>query len=178
MGYTDRNGTYHAYHQNIGLSLHSFRECDANGDVGDVTANGGILASNTTPIMRGASGLISQEISWAAGNAHPIVCQVCLPSDFDGQNDVMLDLWVSSGTTNAATMAVTSSWNAGATVTDSASDAATLSATMHKITATISADDIPDAASFVTLVITPPTHATDAIQLHAARMRYTAKTVS
>lgn len=179
MGLTGNTGTYHAFHQSIGLSLHGFRECtDANADVGAIAANGGILASDTTPIMRGASGLISQEISWAAGNVDPIVCQVALPEDFDGRDDVLLDLWVSSGTTNAATMAVTSSWDAGATVTDSASDTATLSATLHKITARISAADIPDTASFATILLTPPTHATDAIQLHAARLLYLPKKTS
>jgi hypothetical protein len=175
MGYHDTNGVYHAFHTNKLLSLHDFRECDANGDVGAIAANGGILASDTTPIMRGAAGLISQEISWAAGNADPIVCQCALPSDFDGRNDVLLDLWVNSGTTNAATMGVGTSWDGGATITDSASDVGTLSATTHRITATIAAADVPDGASFVTIVLTPPTHATDAIQLAAVRLRYTVK---
>jgi hypothetical protein len=178
MGYTDNNGTYHAYHANILISLDGFRECDANGDVGAIAANGGILASDTTPILRGASGLIAQEISWATGNVDPIRCQVALPSYFDGRDDVLLDLWVSSGTTNAATFAVTSSWDAGATVTDSASDAATLSATPHRITCTISAADVPDGAAFVTILLTPPTHATDTIQLHSARIRHTERVTS
>lgn len=173
MGYTSRRGTYIPFAGSISIPLHSFREADANGDVGAIAANGGILASDTTPIMRGASGLISQEISWATGNADPIVCQFSLPNNFDGNDDVTLELWVSSGTTDVATIAVTSSWDAGATVTDSASDAATLSATLHKITATIAASDIPDSASYVTLVLTPPAHAANAIQLTAARLLYT-----
>lgn len=172
MGITGNNGTYHPFHTCIGLSLHSFRECDVNGDVGAIAANGGILASDTTPIMRGAASLISQEISWATGNADPIVCQIALPTDFDGRDDVLLDLFVSSGTTNVATMAVGSSWDAGATITDSASDAGTLSATQHRIRAVISAVDIPDSANFVTIVLTPPTHATDTVQLHGARLLY------
>ena len=173
MGFHDQNGTYHAYHACVPLSLHSFREADANADVGAIAANGGILASDTTPIMRGASSLISQEISWASSNSDPIVCQFALPPDFDGRNDVLVEFWVYSGTTNAATISVASSWDAGATVTDSAVGSA--SATIHKTTATIAAADIPDSASFVTLLLTPAAHTTDALQLVAARLKYVAR---
>lgn len=178
MGFHDLQGFYHDYRAVIPLSLNDFREADANGDVGAITANGGILASDTTPILRGASGLISQEVSWATGNADPIVCQMALPPDFDGRNDVQVDLWVYSGTTDAATFTVASSWDAGATVSDTASDASTKSATIHKITATIAAADVPDTAAFVTLLLTPAAHATNAIQLVAARLTYVARQTS
>lgn len=176
MGFNDANGQYHAFHANRVLSLHDFREADANADVGAIAANGGILASDTTPIMRGASGLISQEISWAAGNADPIVCQIALPSNFDGRNDVLVDLWGYSGTTNPVAFTVASSWDGGATVSDTATGLA--SATSHKLTATIAAPDIPDGASFLTLLLTPAAHATDAMQLQAARIRYVDRTTS
>lgn len=176
MGYTDKKSQYHAYHSDIPVSLHDFREVDANGDVGAIAANGGILASDTTPIMRGASGLISQEISWAATNSDPIVLQKALPEDFDGKEDVLVELWVNSGTTDAASMGIASSWDAGATVSDTADDAATKSATTHKISAVIAAADIPDGASFLTLMITPPAHTTNAINLANVRILYTPKT--
>jgi hypothetical protein len=171
MGFNDANGNYHAYRASILLSLDDFRECDANGDVGAIAANGGLLASDTTPILRGAASLISQEISWAAGNADPIRCQVALPEDFDGRNDVLVDLWgYSGGTTNAVSFTVASSWDGGATVSDTAIGLA--SATSHRLTATIAASDIPDGASFVTLLLTPAAHATDTMQLQAARVRH------
>lgn len=172
MGYHDQNGFYHEFQATLGLSLHSFREADANADVGNIVANGGILASDSTPIMRGAAGLIAQEISWAASNSDPIVCQVALPADFDGRNDVTLELWVNSGTTDPATFTVASSWDGGATVSDTATDGAK-SATTHKITATIDKADIPDGAAFLTLLLTPGAHTTNAIQLQGARLLYT-----
>ena len=177
MGITGQTGTYHAFREQIPLSLIAFRESDASADVGNIVANGGILASDTTPVLRGASGLISQEISWASSNSDPIVCQAMLPECFNGQEDVYVELWVSSGTTDAATFTVATSWDAGATVTDTATDGAK-SATMHKITATISAGDIPDSASFVTVLLTPAAHTTNAVQLHAARLGFLPKTVS
>lgn len=156
----------------VPISLHSMREADANGDVGNAAAIGGVLASDTTPIMRGVSGGIGQEISWAAGNADPVVCEVALPPDLDDTQDVTLALQVYSGTTNAATMSVKTSWDHGATVTDSADDSGTKSATFHEITATIAAADVPANPKTVTILLTPPTHATDAIQLCGAQLRY------
>lgn len=58
---------------------------------------------------------------------------------------------------------------------DSASDAGTLSATEHAITATIAAADIPAGANRVTFRITPPAHAADAINLTGARLNYKRK---
>ena len=73
MGFHEVNGNYIAFREVLDCtSLHDFRETDANGDVGAITANGGILASDTTPIMRGASGLISQELHFI-----PSVRDIC-----------------------------------------------------------------------------------------------------
>lgn len=156
------------------FSLYDFREVDANSDVGAITANGGILASDTTPILRG-NAAETQEISWATGNADPIALQTALPPDFDGTGDVTVELWVNSGTTDAATFTVESGFDGGALVSDSADDTATKSATTHRITATIAAADIPDSAAFLTLVLTPAAHATNAIQLQSLRLSYRKK---
>lgn len=159
----------------IPLSLSAFREVDANGDVGDVTANGGILASDTTPIFR-ADANESQEIAWATGNVDPIALQISLPTDLDDTGNVTLDLWVYSGTTDAATFTVETSWGGAALVSDSASDSALKSATVHKVTATIDAGDVPANAGFVTIALTPTNaHATNAYQLCGARLNYKRK---
>lgn len=158
----------------IPLSLYDFREVDASSDVGNAAANGGLLASDTTPILRG-NAAESQEISWAAGNVDPIALQTTLPPDFDGSANVTLELWVNSGTTNGASFTVETGWDGGALVSDAVDDSATKSATTHKVTATIAAADVPDTAAFLTLVLTPPTHATDAIQLLGARLLYKRK---
>lgn len=159
----------------INLKLNDFREVDANGDVGAITANGGILASDTTPILRGDTAE-SQEIFWAAGNADPIQVSLSLPSSLDGAQDVLLDLDVYSGSTDAATPTVETSWDGGTQVVDSASDTATKSATVHRITATIAAADIPDSPARLTIALTPPTHATNGIGLVRAALRYSPKT--
>lgn len=153
------------------ISLYLFREVDANSDVGNTVANGGILASDTTPILRG-NAAETQEISWATGNTDPIAVHLTLPANFSGATAATIDLWVNSGTTDAATFTVESGWDGGALVSDSADDSGTKSATTHKITATIAAADIPDTAQNVTIILTPAAHATNAIQLLGARLNY------
>ncbi len=158
----------------IGISLYDFRECDANGDVGNTAANGGILASDTTPIMRGDAAE-SAEIFWAASNSDPITCQKSLPADFDDTQDVTVEVWLYSGTTDAADLTIETSWDGGALVSDAVSDTATKSATVHKLTATIANGDIPAGANRVTIAITPPAHTTDGIGLCGIRFLYTPK---
>jgi hypothetical protein len=157
-----------------GISLRDFREVDANGDVGAIAAACGVLGSDTTPILRAAATTESEEISWATGNVDPISVQLSLSSDeLDDTRDVTLELDVYSGTTDAATFTVETTWNAGTIVADSASDAATKSATAHTITATIAAADIPTSVRRVTIALTPTNaHASNAYQLVGARLKY------
>jgi hypothetical protein len=176
MGFTAQNGTYHAFRKNIPISLHDFREASSAGVVGNIAANGGILASDTTPIMRGLSGTIAQEISWASSNNDPIVAQVSLPPDLDGDEDVHVECLVSSGTTNAASLTVETAWDNEDKVVDSAVGQATTAA--HKTLAVISGSDIPDGASFLTLLLTPVAHTTNALNLHGVRVTYVPKTVA
>lgn len=165
------NGT-----KTISLGLGDFRVVTSGGDVGDIAAIGGHLASDTTPILRGdANG--SWEISWAADDVSPVGVQVTLPPDFDDTANATVDFVVYSGATDAATLGLASSWNGGTEVTDSADDAGTKSATRHTITATIAHGDIPAGATHVTFRITPPAHASDAIQLTGVRVNYTPKAV-
>jgi hypothetical protein len=155
----------------IELSLNDVREVDANTDISNIAANGGLLASDTTPILRGDAAE-SWEISWATGNADIIALQKALPFDFSGASDVTVQLMVSSGSTDAASFTVESGWDGAALVSDSVDDSATKSATKHNVTATIAAADIPDTARYLTLILTPPAHATNAIQIHGIRLLY------
>jgi hypothetical protein len=167
---TGTDGTYHAYRSVIPLPLHGFREM-TTGDVSNIAANGGILASDTTPIMLGVGSTISQEISWAASNNDQIGCQVALPADFDGRQDVLVEAWVYSGTTDAASFTVQTSWDGGTAVSTTLTDGAK-SATVHRISAVIPAGSIPDAASYVSLTLDPAAHTTNATNLANIRLSY------
>ncbi len=172
----DAQGNYHAFRSPILFSLFDFREATA-GDEGNIVANGGVLASDTTPALSGTAATVSQQISWVAGNVDQVVLSKALPEDFDGRDDALLELWVNSGSTDLASFTVLSNWDgAAADVTDPATDPAA-SATTHKITARIAASDIPDAPSFLSLGLTPAAHATNPIVLVAARLTYFPRTL-
>lgn len=153
----------------IVFSLNEFREVTSGGDVGNVAAIGGELASDTTPILRGDAAE-STEIAWAASNSDIIAAQKNLPDEFDGSRDVKVDLiTVSAGTTNAASFTVETSWDGGAVVADTATGAA--STTPGTATATIAAADVPNKPFRVTLMLTPAAHTTDVVSLLGVRMR-------
>ena len=162
----------------INIPLTSWREVSATGDVSNIAGNGGVLASDTTPVYDAVATSNEHEILWATGNADPIGISLGLPRDFDDTADATLDLEVSSGTTDAATIVCASAWSAGAAgteVSDSTSDTATKSATPHRVSITIAGSDIPAGARRVTIRLTPPTHATDTIALHATGLAYKRK---
>jgi hypothetical protein len=159
----------------IGISLFDWREVTSGGDVGDIAANGGILASDTDPILR-ADAAESHEIVWAAGNADIISTHLTLPSNFNGASDATLDLWIltdnaGGGGIDAGTFTVETSWDGGALVSDTATDG-TPAITSHKITATIAAADIPNTASYVTIHLTLNAHASDPVSLLGARLNF------
>lgn len=174
MGFHDSQGHFHAFRSVIPISLNDFRLA-TTGDVGNTVANGGLLSSDTAPTLSGAGSTYGQRITWAASGVVEILTQRALPADFDGKEDVLIELDVSSGgTTNLASFSVLSSWDGGATVTDTATDPAA-SVTVHTVTARIAASDIPDAPARLSFALVPAAHGTDTMLLDAVRISYVAK---
>lgn len=161
----------------VELSLNDFRETTAGGAVGNIAANGGLLASDTTPVL-GATANKAQQITWATGNTDVISIQKSLPKDFDGSGDAILELEVSSGTTDAFNVSVESVWDNGTPVVDVADDAATKSATFHTVSVTVAAADIPDAAKSVQFLLTVPAHATNAFNLLSSKLVHKKKALA
>jgi hypothetical protein len=160
----------------VTIPLSAWRVVSATGDVGDIAAIGGVLASDTAPIFEAVATSNEQAIRWVATGVEPIGVSIALPRDFDDTADATLDLEISSGATNAATMGCASAWSAGAAgteVSDSTVDVA--SATPHRLSITIAAADIPAGARRATFRLTPPAHAADAISLHASGLAYKPK---
>ena len=156
------------------IPLTAFREVTSAGAVGAIAAIGGVLASDTTPVLGAAATSEAMQIVWAAGNADIIQASISLPGDFSGAFDVLLELQVltdnaGGGGIEAATFTVNSSWDNGAQVVDTATDG-TPAVTVHKVTATIAAADVADAPSFVNIQLVPGTHANDPIHLLSARL--------
>jgi hypothetical protein len=166
-----------ASHGFVDIPLGAFREVDADGDVraaADAAAagSGGVLASDTTPILEGAGTTNAQRLLWATGNADRIAASVCLPPDFDGAADCIVQFIVSSaGTTDSFNAAVlVTNWNGGADVTDALTDTATTAVKVAP--GTVAAADIPATPLCVTVSLTPPAHAADALHVYGCRILY------
>jgi hypothetical protein len=153
------------------FSLYDLREVDANGDVGNIAANGGLLASDTTPFLEGNANE-DQQVVWAVANVDVVCAHTTLPRDFrSAGTDVTCRLIVSSGATDATSFTIRTNWDGGAQVVDSGTGSA--SATAHEIAITIASGDIPASPKRLTLQIEPNAHANNTFTLHGFRIEYT-----
>ena len=156
----------------IDFPLNSFRET-SGGNVGNAAANGGVLASDTTPILAGKGGGSnrSQRLSWAASNVDEISSIASVPGDFDGTQDCYVELIGLGDADDWDATSVITNWNDGVNITD-ATDSPAGGTAATVCTATVAAADVPDAPYTVSLTIIPPTHGTDSLVLLGARIRY------
>lgn len=158
----------------LGIPLNTFREASAF-DVGNIAANGGILASDSTPILDAINGATDgcQRLLWAASNNDQVVTSLPVPPDLDYNQPLVLHTRiVSGGTTNPVGFTVDTFFNEGDTkVTDTSQTNQT--ATYGEKTTTIAAADIPSGAQVITIGLTPVAHTTDSMALTAAWLEYT-----
>ena len=158
----------------IPLPLPSWREA-TNFDVANIAANGGVLASDSTPILEAINAATDgcQRLLWAASNGDQIIAQVPLPPDLDTGKDIVLSFRiVSAGTTDAVGFTVDSFFNEADTkLVDTSGTNQT--ATYAVVTATIAASDIPAGAQTLTIGLTPVAHTTDTLAMTSARVTYT-----
>jgi hypothetical protein len=151
--------------QVIDVPLTALREVSTMA-VGNIAANGGLLASDTTPILGPINGATAgcQRIQWASSNNDVVMFQVSLPANMYVDGDITLSARIASGgTTNAVGFTVTSYFGeTGAAVTDTTGTNQTTTYSM--VTATIAAADVV-AASVLTVSLTPAAHTTDTLNL-------------
>ena len=160
----------------IPMSLMALREA-ATMAVGNIAANGGLLASDTTPILGPVNGATAgaQQVSWAAGNNDAVIFQAPLPPDLDDTADLILHTRIkSAGTTDAVGFAVVSYFNeTGAAVADTSQTNQT--ATWAEKLTTIAAADVPAGAQTITVELTPVAHTTDIMYLSSVWLEYKTK---
>lgn len=158
------------------VSLMQLREA-TNFDVGNTAANGGVLASDTTPILDGINDATDgcQQVRWAASNNDQVVFQTPLPPDLDDTKDVVLHFRIkSAGTTDAVGFTVDSFFNEGDTKVVDISQTNQTTDWLEK-TATIAAADVPSGAQTLTVGLTPVAHTTDIMYLSAVWIEYQRK---
>jgi hypothetical protein len=158
----------------LNIQLDNFKET-TNFDVGAIAANGGVLASDTTPVRDAINAATDgcQRLLWAASNNDQVTTQLALPPDLDVTADIVVHFRiVSGGTTDAVGFTVDSFFNEGDTkVVDTSGTNQTT--TYAEVTATIAASDVPAGAQTLTIGLTPVAHTTDTLAMSACWIEYT-----
>jgi hypothetical protein len=160
----------------IPVPLATVREL-TTGTHSDVAGNGGLLASDTTPILGAANGDTdgAWRVAWAGGNSDAIGFQVPLPPDLNDAADVVIHFRAAmAGTDDIPVISADSYFNEGDTKVEDDSGAVT-GATYAEYTITIAHGDVPAGAQTLSVELTPAAHATNALYLTAIWIEYTRK---
>lgn len=158
----------------IGIPLESLRETDGT-NIPNAAGNGGILASDTTPVLDYANGDTDSafDLTWAASNQDAVAFQFMVPTDYDEASNMVLNIKAAmGGATDTPTIALDTYFGLGDTKVEDATGAVT-GATPAVYTATIAAADIPASATIATIELTPGAHTTDALVVYEIYLTYT-----
>ncbi len=162
---------YESVQRFLPLSLVNAREV-SSGDPGNIAANGGILASDTTPVLEAANGATDSmlRITWASSNVDPIAISAALPPDLDVAADLVFHYRATTGgTTDSFKLTLESWFNEGDTkVSDTSAVNLTQNGTYAEGTITIAASDVPAGAQTITINLFPATHGNDTCLLNSA----------
>lgn len=157
----------------IPVPLTTVREVVSN-NITNAAGNGGLLASDTTPIFEFTNGDTDSalRLRWAASNSDAIVFQVPLPPDLDDAANVEVHFRAAmAGATDTPVVSADSYFNEGDTKVED--DSTALSNSVAEKTITIDAADVPSGAQTLTVELTPGAHTTDAMHLYAIWVEYT-----
>ena len=149
------------------------------GAVPNAAANGGLLASDSTPVLNTVTGATdgALRLAWAASNSDAGGFLVGLPSDFDADQDVVVYFRAAmAGATDTPTLALDSYFNEGDTKVEDATAAVTGTG-YAEYSATIAAADVPSGARTLSVEVTPGAHTTDALYITAIWVEYTRKLI-
>lgn len=156
------------------VPLTSLREVFTNA-ITNVAGNGGVLASDTTPILQFTNGDTDSalRLAWAASNSDPLIFQVPLPPDLDGTAVVEVHFRAAmAGATDTPVISADSYFDEGDTKVED--DSAAVTGTSYaEYTITIAAADVPDTAQTMTVELTPGAHTTDILYMTAVWVEYT-----
>ena len=157
----------------IPVSLASVREITTGAFI-NAAGNGGILATDTTPILNTINGDTdgAWRLAWAASNSDAIGFQVPLPPDLDEASVVEIHLRAyMAGATDTPVISADSYFDEGDTKVED--DSPALDATPTERIITIAAADVPAGAQTLSVELTPGAHTTDILYVTAIWVEYT-----
>lgn len=159
----------------IPVPLTALREITSN-NIPNAAGNGGILASDTTPIFEYVNGDTDSalRLRWASSNSDAVAFNLPLPPDLDFSQPVYVKLHMAmGGTTDTPTVTCESFFGVGDTkITDTSS--AVSGTTIAVYTITIAAADVESAMikRFASFELTVGSHTTDTALLYAVAVEY------
>ena len=143
----------------------------------NAAANGGLLASDTTPIFQRVNGATDQalRLNWAATNVDELTWSFSYPPDLDDASAVEVHiLAASAGATNSPTMGIAYFEGVGDSNAGGSTGAIT-GTTVAEYSVSITAANIGAHPNFASVSLTPAAHGTDALYLYAIWIEYTRK---
>jgi hypothetical protein len=157
----------------IPVPLTSLREL-TTGAIPNAAGNGGLLASDTTPVLNTINGDTdgALALTWAASNSDAIGFQVPLPPDHSGGAVVIHFRAKMGGATDTPVVSADSYFDEGDTKVEDDSAAVT-GTTWTEYTITLAAGDVPDSAQTLSVELTPGAHTTDTLMISALWIEYT-----
>ena len=159
----------------IPLPLAQAREISSN-DIINAAGNGGLLASDTTPILKRENAATDKKlyVEWAASNSDEIVWDFPYPPDLDDAAAVEVHLLANmNGATDTPVIAV--SYFEGVGDTNAGGNTDALSGTLAELVVTIAAGNVGAAPTGASVGLVPGAHTTDKVQLLGAWIEYTRK---
>ena len=160
----------------VPLPLENFREVSSDATI-NAAGNGGLLASDTTPILQRVNGATDKalRLHWAAANVDEITQSFAYPPDLDDAAAVVVNILAAmAGATDIPVLAVGYFEGVGDTNAGGNTGAVT-GTTVAKYTASIAAADIGAYPKQATVSLTPAAHGTDILYIYAAWIEYTRK---
>lgn len=157
----------------IGVPFASMREVGSNNFL-NVAGNGGVFATDTTPILQYTNGDTDSAVrlAWAASNNDPIHFQFLLPEDYAEGSDMTVNfLAAMAGATDTPVLSLDTYFDVGDTKVEDDSAAIT-GTTVATYAATIAAADIPAGATTVSVEVTPGAHTSDILYLYGVYVAY------
>lgn len=157
----------------IPIPLGSLREVSSNNFI-NAAGNGGLLATDTTPIIEFTNGDTDSAVRlrWAAANVDAVALQVPIPLDYDEATAITLRAVAAmGGAADTPVIDIDTFFDVGDTKVEDATGAIT-GTTVAAYTATIAAADIPAGAKTVSIELTPAAHGTDTLLLYSLELEY------
>lgn len=156
----------------VPIPLSSVREL-STGSFINAAGNGGVLASDTTPILTTINGDTdgAWRLAWAASNSDAIGFQIPVPDVDEAANVVIKVRAYMAGATDTPVISADTYFDEGDTKVEDDSDA--LDATPTTRTITVAASDVPSGAQTMSVELTPGAHTTDILYVTAIWVEYT-----